>query len=276
MTLFIVSCSQISLSDQAPLPNSITYIKTIYFPVTPRIIRYCSFTNTFLVIDNIKNFLYRIDMQGKITQRIGEFGFEKGQFVHIADIAVDDFGNVFIVDDVENLIIQFDEFGQYVNSFSPMDIYEPKLIAVQNTGELLVYDSNTNQILCFSKNNSIRFRFGKFHLTNPSKICAAMDVNFIADTGNNTVFIIDTFGGLLSEIRPKNILVDMSSTKNFFFLLDTSSHLFVGRNTSSQLLDIGSLNTLSSMKKSQSLIALGTQIAIVDANMLYFFQLVTN
>lgn len=276
LLILFTGCSQINISDKTPLPNSISYVKTIHLPISPRKIRYCSLTNTFLALDNIKSYIYRIDMQGKITQRIGEFGFEKGQFVHISDIAVDDFGNIFVVDDVENLIIQFDEFGQYVNSFEPINVSEPELIAVQNTGEILVYDSNANQVVCFSKTNNIRFRFGKFELVDPFKIAVSMDVTYIADHATNSVFMIDTFGGLLSEIESEHPLIDISATKSFYYLIDNRTNLFAARKTSTQLFDLGLLNTLVPLKTISAIVTLKSQIAVLDSTTLVIFQLVTN
>ncbi len=269
-------CSNLSISDKAPLANSLSYVKTLHLSITPRKLRYCSFTNTFLVIDNIKNYLYRIDMNGKITQRIGEFGFGDGQFVHISDMAVDDFGNIFVVDDVENLIIQFDEFGQFVNSFHPVSVSEPELIAVQNTGEILVYDSNSNQVTCFSRSNNIRFRFGKFDLDDPFKLSASVDVNYIADHGTNSLFMIDTFGGLLGEVEINNPLIDISATKNFYFILDNKSHLFVARKSSPHLLDLSTLQTLIPLNDLKGLVAFKSQIAVLNSNTLVIFQLITN
>jgi len=265
-----------SISEKTPFPNSVSYMKTIHLPISPRKIRYCSYTNTFLAIDDIKNYIYRIDIQGKITQRIGEFGFEKGQFVHISDIAVNDFGNIFVVDDVENLIIQFDELGQYVNSFEPMDVSEPELIAVQNTGEILVYDSNANQVVCFSRANNIRFRFGKFELVDPFKIAPSMNVNYIADHGTNSVFLIDTFGGLLSEINVEYPLIDISTSKSIYFIIDNRTNLFIARKTSDQLLELGPLNILAPLKNIKAIVALQSQIAVLDSTTLVIFQLVTN
>ncbi|HEX37488.1 MAG TPA: hypothetical protein ENG70_01310 [Candidatus Cloacimonetes bacterium] len=274
--LLFTSCSQMSISEKTPFPNSVSYMKTIHLPISPRKIRYCSYTNTFLAIDDIKNYIYRIDIQGKITQRIGEFGFEKGQFVHISDIAVNDFGNIFVVDDVENLIIQFDELGQYVNSFEPMDVSEPELIAVQNTGEILVYDSNANQVVCFSRANNIRFRFGKFELVDPFKIAPSMNVNYIADHGTNSVFLIDTFGGLLSEINVEYPLIDISTSKSIYFIIDNRTNLFIARKTSDQLLELGPLNILAPLKNIKAIVALQSQIAVLDSTTLVIFQLVTN
>lgn len=220
--------------------------------------------------------LYRIDEKGKILQRIGEFGFDAGQFVHISDFAVDSFGNIFVVDDVINIVVQFDDFGQFVNSFSPMDMTDPELIAVLDTGELLIYDSSSNQVFCYIKQNSIRFKFGKFYLDDPKKISASLDVNYIQDTGNNTIFMIDGFGGLLHEISPKNPVVDITSTKDFYYYIDANAELYVARRTSDVQLHLGNITELIPNIKPKAIIVFSKTVCILDGNKLYLFQLLDN
>ncbi len=272
----IVSCSSLTISDTKPLPKRLVYKSLILLPVQPKKILYCSFTNSFIALDNLKNVLYRIDGNGKILQRIGEFGFDEGQFVHISDFTVDNFGNVFVVDDVTNVIVQFDDFGQYVNSFSPMEVTEPDLIAVQDTGELLIYDSFSNQVFCFTKENDIRFKFGKFYLNDPQKICTALEVSYIEDTGENSIFVIDNFGGMLHEISPSNALLDITSTKNFYYYLDNETNMYVARRMSFEPLLIGTLSSFIKTIKPTSIIAFDSTIGILESNKLHVFQLVAN
>jgi len=276
LILFVVSCSSLTISDTKPLPKGLVYKYQIHLPVQPKKIRYCKFTNSFIVLDNLKNVLYRIDGNGKILQRIGEFGFDEGQFVHISDFAVDSFGNVYVVDDVTNIIVQFDDFGQYVNSFTPMEVTEPELIAVQDTGELLIYDSFSNQVFSFTKENIIRFKFGKFYLNDPQKICTTLEVNYIADTGENSIFLIDNFGGMLHEITPSNALLDITSTKNFYFYLNNKTNVYVARRMSFEPLLLGTISDFIKTIKPTSIIAFGLAIGILESNKLHVFQLVAN
>jgi hypothetical protein len=265
-----------TISDTKPLPSGFVYKSQILLPVQPKKIRFCSYTNSFIVLDKLKNVLYRIDAKGKIIQRIGEFGFDKGQFVHISDFAVDSFGNVFVVDDVANVVVQFDDFGQYVNSFTPMEMSEPELIAVQDTGELLIYDSFLNQVFCFTKKNDIRFKFGKFYLEHPHKICTALEVNYIADLGDNTIFCFDSFGGLLHEITPSNTLIDITSTKNFYYYLDNETTLYVARRMSTEPRRLGLVSDVASVTKPTAIIALGSSIGVLEGNKLHVLQLIAN
>lgn len=276
LSLWILSCSGLTISDTKPLPKGLVYKSQIHLPVQPKKIRYCSFTNSFIVLDNLKNVLYRIDGNGKILQRIGEFGFDEGQFVHISDFTVDSFGNVYVVDDVTNVIVQFDDFGQYVNSFTPMEVTEPELIAVQDTGELLIYDSFSNQVFCFTKENSIRFKFGKYYLNDPQKICTTLEVNYISDTGENSIFLIDNFGGMLHEISPSNALLDITSTKNFYYYLDNETNVYVARRMSFEPLLLGTISDFIKNIKPTSIIAFGSALGILESNKLHVFQLIAN
>ncbi len=272
----IISCSSMTISDTKPLPGGFVHKSQILLPVQARKIRYCNYTNSFIALDKLKNVLYRIDEKGKILQRIGEFGFDKGQFVHISDFAVDSFGNVFVVDDVANVVVQFDDFGQYVNSFTPMEMTEPELIAVQDTGELLIYDSFANQVFCFTKKNDIRFKFGKFYLDHPHKICTALEVNYIADLGENTIFCFDSFGGLLHEIIPPNTLVDITSTKNFYYYLDDKTTIYVARRMSFEPRPIGKVSDAANIIKPTAIIAFGSSIGVLEGNKLHVLQLIAN
>ncbi len=276
LTLCIISCSSMMISDTKPLPIGFVYKTQILLPVQPRKIRYCSYTNSFIILDKLKNVLYRIDDKGKILQRIGEFGFDKGQFVHISDFAVDSFGNVFVVDDVANVVVQFDDFGQFVNSFTPMQMTEPELIAVQDTGELLIYDSFANQVFCFTKKNDIRFKFGKFYLDRPHKICTALEVNYIADCGKNTIFCFDSFGGFLHEITPSNTLIDITSTKNFYYYLDDKTTVYVARRMSAEPRRLGLVSDVASVTKPTAIIAFSSSIGVLEGNKLHVLQLIAN
>ena len=279
LILCMISCSSMTISDTKPLPVGFTYIEKndlIILPIQPKKIRYCSFTNSFIALDKLKNVLYRIDEKGKILQRIGEFGFDQGQFVHISDFAVDSFGNIFVVDDVANVIVQFDDFGQFVNSFTPMEMTEPELIAVQDTGELLISDSFANQVFCFTKKNDIRFKFGKFYLDHPQKICTALEVNYIADMGKNTIFCFDSFGGLLHEITPSNTLIDITTTKNFYFYLDNETSLYVARRMSTESRHLGKISDTANIIKPTAIIAFGSSIGVLEGNKLHVLQLIAN
>ena len=279
LILGMITCSGLTISDTKPLPKGFVYIERsnlIVLPVQPRKILYCSYTHSFIVLDNVKNMLYRIDGKGKILQHIGEFGFAEGLFVHISDFAVDSFGNIFAVDDVANVVVQFDDFGQFVNSFTPMEVTEPELIAVQDTGELLIYDSFSNQVFCFTKKNDIRFKFGKFNLNHPQKICTALEVSYIADAGINSIFIIDNFGGLLQKISPLQAIIDITSTKNFYYYIDNETSLYVARRMSFEPLLLGKISSEIKNIKPTSIIAFDSSIGVLEGNKLHVLQLIAN
>ncbi|MCD6329003.1 MAG: hypothetical protein J7M10_01415 [Candidatus Cloacimonetes bacterium] len=276
LIVYMISCSGMTISDTKPIPSGFVQNATIILPFQPKKIRFCIFTNSFIVLDKLKNVLYRIDEKGKILQRIGEFGFDQGQFVHISDFAVDSFGNIFVVDDVANVVVQFDDFGQFVNSFTPMEMTEPELIAVQDTGELLIYDSFANQVFCFTKKNDIRFKFGKFYLDHPQKICTTLEVNYIADAGANTIFCFDSFGGLLHEVTPSNALVDITSTKNFYYYLDNETTLYVARRMSFEPRPLGKVADVINVTKPTAIIAFHSSIGVLEGNKLHVLQLIVN
>ncbi|MCD6102054.1 MAG: hypothetical protein J7J77_03265 [Candidatus Cloacimonetes bacterium] len=279
-TIFIIliiciSCSQISILENSHIPKSISFQKSIKLPFIPDKICYCSFSNTFLLLNASENLIYRIDYNGKVLQKIGEFGFERGQFVSIADITTDNFGNLFVVDKVINKVVEYDEMGQFINSISFSELAEPILVEFKDNGDLILYDSPTNEIYCFDNRRKLRYNFGQFILNLPISLVSSNNVNYVLDKGNNNIIVFDNFGGIITTIESKNEIINISTNKNILYYIDSVSNIFCYKNQGRIRYKLASLNDFVPIISPKFIITYKKVIGIIDKNNLYIFQLTT-
>lgn len=277
-TIFIIliiciSCSQISILENSHIPKSISFQKSIKLPFIPDKICYCSFSNTFLLLNVSENIIYRIDYNGKVLQKIGEFGFERGQFASIADITTDSFGNLFVVDKVINKVVEYDEMGQFINSISFSELTEPILVEFKDSGDLILYDSPTNEIYCFDNRRKLRYNFGKFILNHPTNLVTSNNANYILDKGNNNIVVFDNFGGIITTIESKNEIINISTNKNILYYIDSPGNIFCYKNQGKIRYKLASLNDFVPIISPKFIIAYKKVIGIIDKNNLYIFQL---
>ena len=271
--LTCLACSQTGIINTPRMPTSISFQTSIPLPFVPDKICYCAFSKTFLLLNKQENIIFRIDQKGKMLQKIGEFGFEKGQFVNTSDIATDSFGNLFVADKVANKVVKFDERGPFVNSVSFEETYEPELIAIKDNGELLLYDAAHNEIYCFDNRRKLRYSLGKFILLSPKALETSSDLNFVLDKGRNSILIFDNFGGIVSTIEVKDRIIDVAATKNFLYYIDSSGNIFCYKTIVNINYQLDSLFEHFLGKQPHLLIAYNEKIGIVAKNRLYVFEL---
>ncbi|MBC8526065.1 MAG: hypothetical protein ISS28_04225 [Candidatus Cloacimonetes bacterium] len=271
-----ISCSHLTISDTSPIPTSLQHINTIKLSFIPQKICYCEYSNTFLILDDKYDCIFRVDNKGRIQQKIGEFGFDKSQFVTIADISTDSFGNLFVLDNVSNKVVQYDEFGQFVNCSSYSEVYEPELIAVKDNGDIILYDSSSNEIYCFDNTKNLCYNFGKFDFINPSEIAVSNDINFVLDKGSNSIIAFDNFGGVVTQYKSNNKIIDISTTKCFMYYIDDKANIFCCKKYQNFKHSLASLTDNFPLIIPQLIISYNKTIGIIDNNKIYLFQLLNN
>ncbi|MFL5832946.1 MAG: hypothetical protein ACJ76B_03065 [Solirubrobacterales bacterium] len=87
----------------------------------------------------------------------GSSGSGNGQLDHPADTAVDAKGNVWVVDRINNRIVEFDEAGNFVRTAGSMgssagQLKSPSGIAIDTLGNISVTDTANNRITRFNEN----------------------------------------------------------------------------------------------------------------------------
>lgn len=88
---------------------------------------------------------------------IGSSGTGNGQLDHPADAAVDAKGNVWVVDRINNRLVEFDEAGNFVRTAGSTgsgagQLKSPSAIAIDSLGNISVTDTANNRIVRFNEN----------------------------------------------------------------------------------------------------------------------------
>ncbi|MGC9336803.1 MAG: 6-bladed beta-propeller [Candidatus Cloacimonadia bacterium] len=267
----LFACSETTVLLSSRIPSSLVSPKVITLPFAPDEVCYSSYSQTFLLLSQKDNVIYRLDQQGKIVQRIGEFGFKEGQFLGITDIAVDGMGNLFVIDRAVNKIIQFDEMGQFVNSITFEEIIEPGLIAVRDNGELLIIDTAQNELFSYNHLGELRFRAGKFSILSPIQLSTSNDASFVLDGESNSILIFDNFGGIIGTLDSKEIISAIYATKDLLYYCDKYAQIFCYKVSSGTLTELHS-SGIALPSSPNSIIVYGTNLGIVEKDKLYTYE----
>ncbi|MBN2143751.1 MAG: NHL repeat-containing protein [Candidatus Aureabacteria bacterium] len=118
----------------------------------------------FFITDEIGHQIVRIDPDGKLLWKTGEFGNKNGQFHYPTDCAWDG-ERLYITDRYNHRIVCLDEQGKTIFSFgkhgkSNAEFNEPYGIAVDPHGRLFISDSDNQKIKVFSSDGVFQFSFG--------------------------------------------------------------------------------------------------------------------
>ena len=98
----------------------------------------------------------KFDPNGNLLTLWGSTGTADGQFDQPSDVAVDRFGNVFVVDRDNNRIQRFDANGAFLGSWGsagdgPGEFLGPTSIAVDPAGDIYVADRLNNRVQKFAR-----------------------------------------------------------------------------------------------------------------------------
>jgi tripartite motif-containing protein 71 len=88
---------------------------------------------------------------------LGSSGSGNGQLNHPADAAIDAKGNVWVVDRINNRLVEFDEAGNFVRTAGSAgsgagQLSSPSAIAIDSVGNINVTDTANNRIVRFNEN----------------------------------------------------------------------------------------------------------------------------
>jgi DNA-binding beta-propeller fold protein YncE len=172
-----------------------------------------------LAIDVTNRFLYVVDTQHdqvivydadslKLLRRIGTGGknhflTSPGDFGAPQGVAVDDDGNVYVADTLNNRVEIFDADGNFVSLFGkhgdgPGYFARPKGIAVDHDGHIWVADAMEDRLQVFNKEGQLLTYIGTDHGDLPGQFKALVGV---AIDKQNRVFTTEQFPGRMQEFR---------------------------------------------------------------------------
>ncbi len=172
-----------------------------------------------LAIDTTNRFLYVVDTQQdqvlvydadslKLLRRMGTGGknhflTSPGDFAAPQDVAVDQDGNVYVTDTLNNRVEIFDADGNFISQFGkhgdgPGYFARPKGIAVDCDGHIWVADEMEDRLQVFNRDGQLLTYVGLGHGNLPGQFKALVGV---AIDKQNRVFTAEQYPGRLQEFR---------------------------------------------------------------------------
>jgi DNA-binding beta-propeller fold protein YncE len=172
-----------------------------------------------LAIDTENRFLYVVDTQQdqvvvydadslKLLRRMGTGGknhylTSPGDFAAPQDVAVDNDGNVYVTDTLNNRVEIFDADGNFISTFGkngdgPGYFTRPKGIAIDSDGHIWVADEVQDRLQVFNRDGQLLTYIGMAHGNLPGQFEALVGV---AIDKQNRVFTTEQYPGRLQEFR---------------------------------------------------------------------------
>jgi DNA-binding beta-propeller fold protein YncE len=171
-----------------------------------------------IAIDNDNRLVYVVDTaldqvlvydadSLKLLRKIGTTGKDHwlttpGDFAEPTNIAIDNDGNIYVTDTLNNRVEIFDADGNFVSWFGkhgdgPGYLARPKGIAVDSDGHIWVVDQMEDRVQVFDKQGELLTYFGE-HGNYPGQFASAVG---IAIDKQNRVFVTDQYPGRLQMFR---------------------------------------------------------------------------
>jgi sugar lactone lactonase YvrE len=172
-----------------------------------------------LALDTTNRFLYVVDTQQDqvlvydadslvLLRRIGTGGKNHflttpGDFAAPQGIAVDQDGNIFVTDTLNDRVEMFDADGNFVSTFGkngdgPGNFARPKGIAVDADGHIWVADEMQDRLQVFNREGQVLTYIGLGHGNLPGQFKALVGV---AIDKQNRVFTTEQYPGRLQEFQ---------------------------------------------------------------------------
>jgi len=156
------------------------------------------------------NRIQKFDVNGNFVLEWGSPGSGDGQFNAPQQVAVDQKGNVYVVDRDNHRVQKFDNNGNYLTQWGNANqLQNPCGVAVDGNDNIYIVDHSLNQIKKFNTNGNFILEWGSTGMApgqyeNPSYARIDKNNNFyVADESNNRIQItsypydfsnLDTFG----------------------------------------------------------------------------------
>ncbi len=95
------------------------------------------------------------DLEGNLIKSFGEFGYVDGQFSRIQGLAVDKWGNIYVVDPYQARVSVFNENGEFITTIGeygddPGELNAPMDICIDGGGKIWVTSMNNGSLEVYS------------------------------------------------------------------------------------------------------------------------------
>ena len=158
-----------------------------------------------------------------LNSAIGEYGSGNGQMIQSQQVAIDQTGNIFVVDRGNSRVQKFDSDGNYLLQFGTIgsgdgQLNQPQGIAIRNNGDIYVGDVNNHRILVFHSDGSYAFEIGPFAWAGGDNFYFPGDLAFDLDgnllVASTWIYRYDPQGTLLQQFDPSGYGSHFSSLSN--------------------------------------------------------------
>lgn len=200
---------------------------------------YSKVRKSFIILDNLNNNIYELDLKRNILKVLIGSGREGKGFTRNPSSIIE-YEDKFILFDTDNYFIQFyDSNFNWINQIggkgNSLDSLDMALSGTLNDNNLLISDSNNDRIKIFDIKESIcnifiSSEYKKGILKRPLKIVENINGDlYVADRDNNCIQIFDSnfnykfsiaLNGKRSSFRPSALGVINYKDTNFLYILD--------------------------------------------------------
>lgn len=199
LILFLAACSAIEMQSYRT-PENITITQKIQTAFVPKKCLYSSINKTAFVLEKEADIIH-IYKNGKKVNTIGGLGFTSSSFNKLADITLSPDGNLLALDSFQKKIKKFDIDGKLIAELNLNNFIEPALFAVAVDETYYIYDNASKEIVITRTfDQSDWYTFGKFQLSDPSKMSLGKNEIAVYDEQKNSTLIFGILGRFQNEI----------------------------------------------------------------------------
>jgi len=199
LILFLSACSTIEMQNYR-IPKNINIFQKIQTDFVPKKCLYSSINKTAFILEKEADIIH-IYKNGKETNTIGGLGFTSSSFNKLADITLSPDGNLLTLDSFQKKIKKFDIDGKLIAELNLSSFIEPSLFAVAVDETYYIYDNASKEIIITRTfDESDWYTFGKFQLSDPSKMNLGKNEITVYDEQKNSTIIFGILGQFQNEI----------------------------------------------------------------------------
>ena len=143
------------------------------------------------VSDPFNGKMLKYSREGNFLLEFGGIGYAEGNTIEPGSIGITSNEKVIVADVARNVLLYYDEFGNYLLSKGEGIIKAPAALSIGTDGDVFLLDVVTNSIFIFRENSSeyseILLSDFKDLLTTPTDIAVKNNELYILDSGSNKI-----------------------------------------------------------------------------------------